>query len=69
MRFGRGCIRRRRATAAEALDLNRLASGFLRERIKHGGGPDRPRAQARETIPGHDNIRGGNYYGNDGATP
>ena len=54
---------------AEALDLNRLASGFLRERIKHGGGPDRPRAQASETIPGHDNIRGGDYYGNDGATP
>ena len=32
----------------------------------------RPRSappQARETIPGHDNIRGGDYYGNDGATP
>ena len=57
------------AVCAEALDLNRLASGFLRERIKHGGGPDRPRAQARETIPGHDNIRGGTYYSNDGATP
>ena len=57
------------ALCAEALDLNRLASGFLRERIKHGGGRDRPRAQARETIPGHGNIRGGDYYGNDGATP
>ena len=57
------------ALCAEALDLNRLASGFLRERIKNGTGPDRRRAQARETIPGHDNIRGGDYYGNNGATP
>ena len=59
------------ALCAEALDLNRLASGFLRERIKNGGGgPLRPRAQAPETIPDHGNIRGGNYYGNDeGATP
>ena len=57
------------ALCAEALDLNRLASGFLRERLKRGAGPDRPRAQARETIPGHDNIRGGTYYSNDGATP
>ena len=59
------------ALCAEALDLNRLASGFLRERIKNGGGgPHRPRAQAPETIPDHGNIRGGNYYGNDeGATP
>ncbi len=57
------------ALCAEALDLNRLASGFLRERIKNGGEPNRPRAQARETIPGHDNIRGGDYYSNDGATP
>ena len=58
------------ALCAEALDLNRLASGFLRERVRHGGEPSRPRPQARETIPGHDNIRGGDYYGNDeGATP
>ena len=58
------------ALCAEALDLNRLASGFLRERLKNGAGPDRRRAQARETIPGHGNIRGGDYYGNDeGATP
>ena len=30
------------ALCAEALDLNRLASGFLRERIKNGARPDRP---------------------------
>ena len=58
------------ALCAEALDLNRLASGFLRERIKNGPGPDRPRAQARETIPDHANVRGGDYYSDDqGATP
>ena len=56
---------------AEALDLNRLASGFLRERLKNGGGePDRPRPEPDETIPSHGNIRGGEYYGNNGgATP
>ena len=58
------------ALCAEALDLNRLASGFLRERIKNGARPDRPRPAAQETIPGHANIRGGAYYGNnEGATP
>ncbi|MDE0433990.1 MAG: hypothetical protein OXH92_08260 [Bryobacterales bacterium] len=35
------------ALCAEALDLNRLASGFLRDWMKHGGGPDRRRAQNR----------------------
>ena len=38
------------ALCAEALDLNRLASGFLRERIKHGGGPDRPRQHPRRRL-------------------
>ena len=58
------------ALCAEALDLNRLASGFLRVRFKNGASPDPHRAQAQETIPGHANIRGGNYYSNDeGATP
>ena len=57
------------ALCAEALDLNRLASGFLRERIKNGGEPGRPRPGPDETIPSHGNIRGGDYYGNDGATP
>ena len=58
------------ALCAEALDLNRLASGFLRERIKNGGEPDRPRPEPDETIPSHGNIRGGDYYGNDdGETP
>ena len=58
------------ALCAEAIDLNRLASGLLRERIKNGGEPDRPRSEPDETIPGHANIRGGAYYGNDeGATP
>ena len=56
------------ALCAEALDLNRLASGFLRGRLKNGAGPDRHRPEAHETIPGHANIRGGDYYGNDGAT-
>ena len=58
------------ALCAEALDLNRLASGFLREKIKNGGEPDRLRPEPDETIPGHGNIRGGDYYGNDdGETP
>ena len=58
------------ALCAEALDLNRLASGFLRERLKNVAGPDRPRAEARETIPDHANVRGGDYYSDDqGATP
>ncbi len=58
------------ALCAEALDLNRLASGFLRERVKNGGEPDPPRPEHDETIPSHGNIRGGDYYGNNGgATP
>ena len=58
------------ALCAEALDLNRLASGFLRERIKNGASSDRPRAEPDETIPSHGNIRGGDYYNDDqGATP
>ena len=58
------------ALCAEALDLNRLASGFLRERLKNGGEPDPPRPEPDETIPSHGNIRGGDYYGNDdGETP
>ncbi len=58
------------ALCAEALDLNRLASGFLRERLKTGGEPNPIRPEADETIPRHDNIRGGAYYSNDeGATP
>ena len=42
-----------------------LASGFLRERLKKGGEPDRPRPEPDEIIPSHGNIRGGDYYGND----
>ena len=59
------------ALCAEALDLNRLASGFLRERLKSARGLDRPRPEPDETIPRHPNIRGGDYYRNDhgGATP
>ena len=57
------------ALCAEALDLNRLASGFLRERLKNGGDAALSRPEAEETIPGHANIRGGAYYSNDGATP
>ncbi len=58
------------ALCAEALDLDRLASGFLGDRTGNGIGPDRRRAQVRETIPGHANIRGGDYYSNnEGAAP
>ena len=58
------------ALCAEALDLNRLASGFLRERLKNGGESDQPRPEPDETIPSHGNIRGGDYYGNkDGESP
>ena len=59
------------ALCAEALDLNRLASGFLRQRLKNACAPRRPRPEPEETIPSHTNIRGGNYYRNDkgGATP
>ena len=51
--------------------LNRLASGFLRERLNNGHGPHRPRPEPDETIPSHTNIRGGDYYRSDkgGATP
>jgi len=49
------------AICSEALDLNRLASGYLRERLKAG-----TRAVARpaqeEIIPGHTNLRGPTYY-------
>ncbi len=48
----------------EALDLNRLASGFLRERIKNGSRTPTPSQEVRETIPCHGNIRGGSYYRN-----
>ena len=60
------------AICTEALDLNRLGSCFLRERLKNGAGPEQHRAKARETIPGHANIRGGDggdYYSNDEAAP
>ena len=52
------------ALCGEALDLNRLASGFLRERIKNGIRAQAPRPEVRETIPCHGNIRGGDYYRN-----
>ena len=58
------------ALCAEALDLNRLASGFLRQRLKNGGDAAPSRAEADETIPRHANVHGGAYYSNDeGATP
>ena len=56
------------ALCAEALDLDRLASGFIRERLRNGGGPSRRRSEAQETIPDHANIRGGAYYSKDGGT-
>ena len=58
------------ALCAEALDLNRLASGFLRERLKNGTEPAQPQPEPGETIPRHANVRGGAYYSDDeGATP
>ena len=41
------------ALCAEALDLNRLASGFLRERLNSGHAPRRPCPEPDETIPTH----------------
>ena len=59
------------ALCAEALEHNRLASGFLRERIRNGARLDRPRPEPDECIPSHSNIRGGDYYRSDkgGTTP
>ena len=58
------------ALCAEALDLERLSSGYLRERLKKPDAPAPRRPEAAETIPDHANIRGGAYYRNDeGATP
>ena len=44
------------ALCGEALDLNRLASGFLRERLRNGIPTPAPRPEVRETIPRHSNI-------------
>ena len=58
------------ALCAEALDLNRLVSGFIRERLKNGAQPRQRRPEPDECIPEHADIRGGAYYRNDeGATP
>ena len=56
------------ALCAEALDLNRLGSGFIRERLKNGTGAPTPRPEPEETIPPHANIRGGEYFKSDGGT-
>ena len=50
------------SACAEALELDRLASGFLRERLKNGSKPAPPRPEPDECIPDHSNIRGGSYY-------
>ena len=47
---------------AEALDLDRLASGWLRARLKEGGTAAPLRSEPDEIIPRHANIRGGAYY-------
>ena len=58
------------AVCAETLDLNRLGSGFIRERLKNGAEAPNPRPEPEETIPPHSNVRGGEYYRSDGgATP
>ena len=56
------------ALCAEALDLDRFSSAFLRKRLKHGGGQTQRRVDPPETIPEHANIRGGTYYANDKDT-
>ncbi len=56
------------ALCAVALDLNRLSSRFLRDRLRTGAEPHRPRPEADEIIPRHDNLRGGSYYSKDQGT-
>ena len=58
------------AACAEALDLDRLGAGFLRDRLKNAGAPEPNGPEPSETIPQHANIRGGAYYKTDrGETP
>ena len=58
------------AARAEALDADRLASGFLRDRLGNGGPAAPARPEAGETIPAHANVRGGSHYAkNRGETP
>ncbi len=58
------------AACAEALNLDRLASGFLRDRLRNGGPAAPARPEAEETIPAHANVRGGSYYAKrKGETP
>ena len=49
------------AACAEALDHDRLASGYLRERLKEGS-KTVARTAPEEIIPGHTNLRGSDYY-------
>ncbi|WP_169054451.1 IS21 family transposase [Nitratireductor sp. XY-223] len=57
------------AVCAQALSLNRLASGYLRERLKKGGKAV-VRPEPQETIPSHANLRGPTYYAkNQGEKP
>jgi len=46
---------------AQALDLNRLASGYLRERLNEGSKAV-ARTAPEEIIPDHTNLRGPTYY-------
>ena len=58
------------AACAEALDLDRLVVGFLRDRLKNAGVLAPDGSEPGETIPRHANIRGGAYYKTDrGETP
>lgn len=51
------------AICIEALEVERFASGFLRDRVAKGGATKAPvRPEQAEAIPGHTNIRGPNYY-------
>ena len=57
------------ALCSEALDLGRLASGWLRERLKDGGKAAPLRSEPDEIIPRHANIRGGAEQGSPERMP
>ena len=51
------------AICIEALDHEKFASGFLKDRVANGGPTTMSMsAEPNEAIPEHSNIRGPNYY-------
>ena len=55
------------AACAAALDANRLASGYLRDRLGKGGPAVARRPEGGEIIPDHANIRAGSCYSKNHA--